>query len=123
MKIIDAWLQYHKVLVLDTQKKAYRSTRMNMNNFRILDTVQQQTATLETEPLYTIEISESELKKVAQIECDILDNLRRNGNLSFFERLIETERREESLRKAYPALKKAYDQYNIILKLIQSDNL
>jgi hypothetical protein len=77
----------------------------------------------ETQPLYTIEIAESELQKVAEFESQVFNNMRTKGHYGLFEHLMEQKEREKFLRENYPAVKKAYEHYSLILKLAESGEL
>lgn len=126
-KIVEEWCSAHSVRVVDTNKRAYVHAPINVryftdqndyNNIILGDNVR-----FETQPLYTVEIAESELQKVAEFESQVFNNMRTKGHYGLFEHLMEQKERERYLRDKYPAVKKAYEQYSLILKLAESGEL
>jgi hypothetical protein len=79
--------------------------------------------TFETETLYTVEISESEFQRLAEFEKQVFNNMAQNGHFNLFETLMEQKEQERYLRDNYPAVRKAYEQYSLMLKLAQSGEL
>jgi hypothetical protein len=45
------------------------------------------------------------------------------GHFNLFETLMEQKEQEKYLRENYPAVKKAYEHYSLMLKLAQSGEL
>jgi hypothetical protein len=123
---IKQFCQHHSINVLDTNKRAHRYQRINMAYFRdpmdfnkvsLVDVVN------DTEPLYTVEIAQSELERIADFEAQVFNNMRKQGHYRMFETLMEQKERERALRDKYPAVKKAYEQYSLMLKLAESGEL
>jgi hypothetical protein len=123
---VKSFCHQHRINVLDTNKQAHRYRRINMqyvrdpidfNKVSLVDTVN------ETEPLYTVEIAESELGKIADFEQQVFDNMRKQGHYQMFETLMEQKEREKYLRDKYPAVNNAYKQYSLMLKLAESGEL
>jgi hypothetical protein len=77
----------------------------------------------DSEPLYTVEIAESELERIADFESEVFNNMKKQGHYRMFETLMEQKERERALRDKYPAVKKAYEQYSLMLKLAESGEL
>jgi hypothetical protein len=77
----------------------------------------------DTEPLYTVEIAQSELERIADFESEVFNNMKKQGHYRMFETLMEQKERERALRDKYPAVKKAYEQYSLMLKLAESGEL
>lgn len=122
---INGWLNAHRVTVLDTNKRAYKHTKANTkffqyDDYNIVDSINEH---LETETLYTIEISESELQRVADFEQQVFNNLRKEGHFNFFQTIMEQKEKEKALKDYYPAVKKAYEHYSLMLKLAESGKL
>jgi hypothetical protein len=126
MENIKSFCEQHQIRVLDTNKRAHRYQRINMQYFRdpmdfnkvsLVDIVN------DSEPLYTVEIAESELEKIADFESQVFNNMRKQGHYHMFEMLMEQKERERALRDKYPAVKKAYEQYSLMLKLAESGEL
>lgn len=123
---LDKFLNQHGVRILDTNKRAAKFNKMNVQYFRYSDDfnrIDQEFAAYETEPLYTVEISESELTKIADFEAQVFNNMRQQGHYDMFNLIMEQKQEEKRLRDKYPAVKRAYEQYSMMLKLAQSGEL
>ena len=121
------FIQDHRINVLDDNKRAHKGTRMNTKFFQFPEDYNKMTATqamqFETERLYTIEISESELTSIAEFEAQVFNNMRDKGHYNMFEDLMDQKEQEKMLRNKYPAVKKAYEHYSLILKLAESGEM
>jgi hypothetical protein len=71
-----------------------------------------------TERLYTIEIPESRLETLVEMEDSFFNpsQVYKYGK-DLFDALLEKEREELTIRKRNPAVQKAYEQYRIMLGL------
>ena len=74
----------------------------------------------DSEPLYTVEIAESELERIADFEAQVFNNMKKQGHHQMFEMLMEQKEQEKYLKNKYPAVKKAYEHYSLMLKLAES---
>jgi hypothetical protein len=113
----------HNIRVLDSNKRAYRHTRANVHLFQYDDDYNKfitDRMVFDTETLYTVEISESELVRIAEFEQQVFNNMHNHGHYNIFETLMDQKRRERFLADKYPAVKKAYEQYSLMLKLAES---
>ena len=121
------FIQDHRINVLDDNKRAYKHTRMDTRFFQYPDDYNMMTATqamqYDTERLYTIEISESELTRIAEFEARVFNNMKSFGHYNMFEDLMNQKEQERALRDKYPAVKKAYEHYSLILKLAESGEM
>jgi hypothetical protein len=122
---LKEFCQHHRINVLDTNKRASRYHKVNVNYFkdpvdfnRIYENV-----IVDSEPLYTVEIAESELERIASFESEVFNNMKQQGHYRMFETLMEQKERERMLRDKYPAVKKAYEHYSLMLKLAESGEL
>lgn len=116
----------HNMRVIDSNKRAYKHTRANVALFNYADDYNkfhQEYQTFDTETLYTVEISESELDRIAEFESQVFNNMKQKGHYALFEILMEQKEQEQYLRSKYPAVKKAYEQYSLMLKLAESGEL
>jgi hypothetical protein len=77
----------------------------------------------DSEPLYTVEIAKSELERIADFEAQVFNNMKKQGHYQMFEMLMEQKEHEKYLKNKYPAVKKAYEQYSLMLKLAESGEL
>ena len=123
---VKKFVAEHNIRVIDSNKRAYKHTRANVvlfdyendyNKFR------NEYQTFDTETLYTVEISESELERIADFEHQVFNNMKQTGHYNLFETLMEQKEQEAHLRDTYPAVRKAYEQYSLMLKLAQSGEL
>jgi hypothetical protein len=116
----------HNIRVIDSSKRAHRHTRANVQLFHFADDYnkfQQEYLTVDTETLYTVEIAESELEKIAEFESQVFNNMKQTGHYRLFETIMDQKQQEQYLRDKYPAVKKAYEHYSLILKLAESGEL
>ena len=116
----------HNIRVIDSNKRAYKHTRANVNLFHYSDDYnkfQQEYMTFDTETLYTVEITESELERIAEFESQVFNHMKDKGHYNLFETLMDQKEQEVYLRDRYPAVRKAYEQYSLMLKLAQSGEL
>ena len=116
----------HKIRIIDSNKRAYKHTRANVNLFKFQEDYNKfdrNFVALETETLYTVEITESELQRMAEFEEQVFNNMKSQGHYNMFETLMEQKQQEKYLRDTYPAVKKAYEHYSLMLKLAQSGEL
>ena len=116
----------HNIRVIDSNKRAYKHTRVNVQLFRFDDDYNKflnEPIQCETETLYTVEISESELERIAEFEHQVFNNMKQTGHYRLFETLMEQKEQERYLRENYPAVKKAYEQYSLMLKLAKSGEM
>jgi hypothetical protein len=124
--VTKEFCQMHRINVVDQNKRAHKMTKMNTKFFQYSDDYnkfQQEHFTFDTETLYTIEISESELERIAEFENQVFNNLKQTGHYRLFENLMEQKEEEAYLRDKYPAVRKAYEQYSLILSLSKSGEL
>jgi hypothetical protein len=122
---IKKFCGHHNIKVIDTNKRASRYHKVNINYFR--DSMDfnrvYEDIVIDSEPLYTVEIAESELERIADFESEVFNNMKINGHYRMFEILMDQKEHEKFLKEKYPAVKKAYEQYSLILKLAESGEL
>lgn len=125
--IIKKFCEDHRIRVLDTNKRAHRYHKVNLNYFRDpgnFNIVQNHIDIVhDTEPLYTVEIAESELERVAEFESQVFNNAKRTGHYNLFETIMQQKEEEKFLCNKYPAVKKAYEHYSLMLKMAESGEL
>jgi hypothetical protein len=125
MESIKEFCNQHSIRVLDTNKRASKYHKVNINYFkdpmdfnRVYEEV-----IFDSEPLYTVEIAQSELERIADFESEVFNNMKKQGHYRMFETLMEQKEQEKYLKNKYPAVKKAYEHYSLMLKLAQSGEL
>ena len=124
---VGKFIVNHQINVIDDNKRAYRHTRMNVRYFNNPVNYNELTATeaiqFETEKLLTVEITESELERIADFEAEVFNNLKEHGHYRMFEHMTQLKEREQYNKNKYPAVKKAYEHYSLMLKLAESGEL
>ena len=115
----------HNIRVLDSNKRAHKMTKMHTSFFQYQDDYNKVMPNFitDTERLYTVEIAESELERIAEFESQVFNHMRQQGHYNMFATLMEQKEEEKRLREKYPAVAKAYAQYSLILKLAESGEL
>jgi hypothetical protein len=78
---------------------------------------------IDTEPLYTMEIAESELERIADFELEVFNNMKKTGHYNMFHILLQQKEHEKYLKEQYPAVQKAYEHYSLMLKLAESGEI
>lgn len=71
----------------------------------------------QTEKLLTVEIPESRLKTLVEMEEKFFNYRHGGSGRDMFVMLVEKEREESFYRNSNEAVKKAYEQYSIMLNL------
>lgn len=125
-KKIQEYCMKHSIQVIDKNKRAHRHTRANISYFTAPDDYnicQMGNTKFETEPLWTVEITPSEIEKIAKFEEQVFNYMKESGHFNMFEMLMEQKEKEKFLKEKYPAVKKAYEHYSLMLKLAESGEL
>jgi len=121
---IKKFAEYHRINIIDDNKRAHKHTRMDVKYFQNPKDYNDLTAThamrYETVKLYTVEIAENELERIADFEAEVFNNMKDLGHYNMFEHLMDQKEQEKYLRNKYPAVKKAYEHYSLMLKLAES---
>ena len=125
MENIKQFCEQHQIRVLDTNKRASRYHKIDINYFkdpmdynRVYESIVH-----DSEPLYTVEIAESELERIADFESEVFNHMKKQGHYRMFEMIMEQKEQEKYLSNKYPAVKKAYEHYSLMLKLAESGEL
>jgi len=122
----DSFLRGHDIRVIDTNKRAEKYKSLNLRYFSNpmdYNEVRQDYIQYETEPVYTVEIRESELTRIAEFESEVFNHMRQRGHYDMFNWIMEQKEREKYLKEKYPAVKKAYEQYSLMLKMAEAGEL
>jgi hypothetical protein len=123
--VLKKFCEQHRINVLDTNKRAHKYHKVNIKFFKDPEDFNRvyENIVIDSEPLYTVEISESELERLAEFESQVFNNMKVHGHHNMFEVLMEQKEHEKYLKEKYPAVKKAYEHYSLILKLAESGEL
>jgi hypothetical protein len=107
---------YEVKVVNDSQRYArYRPPTFFTEPTRA-DIVRNDIVEYETEKLYTLQIPESRLRTLIEMENRFY-NHRLEGVRDMFETLMDKEREEAHHRHSNAAVQKAYEQYSMLLNL------
>jgi hypothetical protein len=124
---IRNFLKDHSIRIIDDSKRAHRHTRFNTALFQFPEDynkfLQEEITRFETEKLYTVEIAESELERIARFEAEVYNHMNNRGHYHIFESIMQQKEEERYLKDKYPAVKKAYEQYSLMLKMAKSGEL
>jgi hypothetical protein len=119
---IDIFCNNYEVKILDNNKRRakYSPPRYFTEPYRA-DVIRNDVVAYDTEPVYTLEIPESRLKTLVEMEQRFM-NYRSDGyQRDWFEMLMDKEREEAHHRHTNEAVKKAYEQYSLMLHLAGYD--
>lgn len=122
---VDKFCKRHGIAIVDTNKRAYRMTHMNTQYFAASNDYNEFVTAprMDTEPLYTVEIAESELTSLADFETDVFNHQSTQGNYNMFETLMKQKQQERYLRDKYPSVATAYENYSLMLHLAQAGEI
>ena len=108
---------YEVKVVNDTQRYArYRPPTFFTDPYRA-DIIRNDIVDMTTETLYTVQIPESRLKTLVELETRFFNHRNSDGMHDMFETLMDKEREEAHFRHTNEAVKKAYEQYSMLLNL------
>lgn len=123
---VREFCEKHGIKLVDSNKRAHKFTKAEIKYFNDptdYNVVYRDQLRFETEPLYTVEIAESELQKIADFESQVFNHMKQHGHYDLFNYIMEQKEREKYLKNKYPAVKKAYEQYSLILRMAESGEL
>ena len=109
----------YEVNVLNDQKRRarYHPPRFFTDPMRA-DIIQKDTLNFETERVFTVEIPEGRLRTLVEMERKFFNYIDHRGKpIDMFQMLMDKEREEAHFRHTNQAVKKAYEQYSIMLNL------
>ena len=118
----------HNIRIVDTNKRFARYkpiSRLYFEDSKDYNIVNDLHVVYDTEPLYTIEIPLENLERIKEFEDQVFNNMKQNSSHHYqmFEVMMEQKHKEKKLRDKYPAVKKAYEHYSLILKLAESGEM
>ena len=116
---IKDFCRNYEVNVLNDQKRRarYHPPRFFTDPSRA-DIIRNDIVEFETEQVITLEIPESRLRTLVEMERRFFKWQRHSqGEIDMFETLMNKEREEAHYRHTNAAVKKAYEQYSVMLNL------
>ena len=118
-KELDQFCNNYEVRVLNDQKRRarYYPPRFFTDPMRA-DIIEKDILAYETESVYTLEIPEGRLRALVEMEQRFFKwQHHSRGEVDMFETLMDKEREEAHYRHTNQAVKKAYEQYSMLLNL------
>jgi hypothetical protein len=118
-KELDQFCENYEVRVLNDSKRRarYHPPRFFTDPSRA-DLIRNDIVEYETEQVYTVEIPEGRLRALVEMEQRFFKWQRHSqGEVDMFETLMNKEREEAHYRYTNEAVKKAYEQYSLMLNL------
>ena len=109
----------YEVNVLNDQKRRarYHPPKFFTDPYRA-DIIRNDIVEYETEPVITLEIPESRLRTLVEMERRFFKWQKHSqGEIDMFETLMNKEREEAHYRHTNTAVQKAYEQYSVMLNL------
>ena len=112
------FLERHNITILDTQKRWSWSCPIYTNFTKPNDaSLLHEMRHHHEEPLYTIQIPESQLKNMQEFEDHVFNNMKEHKHFNMFQAIMEQREEEKRLRENFPSLQKAYENYSMLLTL------
>jgi hypothetical protein len=118
-KELDQFCNNYEVRILNDQKRRarYHPPQFFTDPARA-DVFVREHMTYETEQVYTVEIPEGRFRALVEMEQRFFKWQRHNqGEVDMFQTLMDKEREEAHYRHTNSAVKKAYEQYSMLLNL------
>jgi hypothetical protein len=116
---LEEFCKNYEVRVLNDQKRRarYHPAKFFTDPFRA-DIVRNDVVEYETEKVYTVEIPEGRLRTLIEMERKFFNYVaHHNQPVDLFQTLMEKEREEAHYRHINSGIKKAYEQYSVMLNL------
>ena len=123
---VKDFCQGHDIRIVDQNKRVAKAHPLHLRYFTNpmdYNEVKQDYIHFDTEQVYTLEIRESELARIAEFESEVFNHMRQRGHYDMFNWIMEQKEREKYLKEKYPAVKKAYEQYSLMLKMAEAGEL
>jgi len=114
---LKKFCENYEVKVINDQKRFARYRRPQFFTDPLNASIIQDTMDVHTEKLLTVEIPESRLNTLVEMENRFMNFRNSDHSRDMFELLMDKEREESHYRYTNEAVKKAYEQYSIMLNL------
>lgn len=111
------FLERHNITIVDTQKRRSKLSP-RYAHFTIptdASLMVEMPIHYEEEPLYTVQITESQLRNIQEFEDQVFNNMKVHGHFNMFQAIMEQREEEKRLREEFPAAKKAFENYSLVL--------
>ena len=114
---LKKFCENYEVKIINDQKRYARYRRPHFFTEPLNASIIQDTMDMQTEKLYTVDIPESRLNTLVEMENRFMNFRNSDHSRDMFELLMDKEREESHYRHTNEAVKKAYEQYSIMLNL------
>ena len=114
---LKKFCENYEVKVVNDRKRFARYRRPQFFTDPLNASIIQDTMDVHTEKLLTVEIPESRLTTLVEMENRFMNFRNGDHNRDMFEMLMDKEREEAHFRHTNAAVQKAYEQYSIMLNL------
>jgi hypothetical protein len=114
---LKKFCENYEVKIVNDQKRYARYRRPQFFTEPLNASIVQDTMDMQTEKLYTVDIPESRLNTLVEMENRFMNFRNSDHSRDMFELLMDKEREESHYRHTNEAVKKAYEQYSIMLNL------
>jgi hypothetical protein len=114
---LKKFCENYEVKIVNDQKRYARYRRPQFFTEPLNASIIQDTMDMQTEKLYTLDIPESRLNTLVEMENRFMNFRNSDHSRDMFELLMDKEREESHYRHTNEAVKKAYEQYSIMLNL------
>jgi len=114
---LKKFCENYEVRVLNDQKRFARYRAPQFFSEPLNASIIKDTMDMQTEKLLTVEIPESRLNTLVEMENRFMNFRNSDHSRDMFEILMDKEREEAHYRHNNAAVQKAYEQYSIMLNL------
>jgi len=114
---LKKFCENYEVKIVNDQKRFVRYRRPQFFTEPLNASVIQDDMGMQTEKLLIVEIPESRLNTLVEMENRFMNFRNSDHNRDMFEMLMDKEREEAHYRHTNAAVQKAYEQYSIMLNL------
>ena len=114
---LKKFCENYEVKIVNDQKRFARYRRPQFFTDPFNASIIQDDMSMQTEKLYTVDIPESRLNTLVEMENRFMNFRNSDHSRDMFELLMDKEREEAHYRHANAAVQKAYEQYSIMLNL------
>jgi hypothetical protein len=114
---LKKFCENYEVKIVNDQKRYARYRRPQFFTEPLNASIIQDTMDFQTEKLLTVDIPESRLNTLVEMENRFMNFRNSDHSRDMFEMLMDKEREEAHYRFTNEAVKKAYEQYSIMLNL------
>ena len=114
---LKKFCENYEVKIVNDQKRFARYRRPQFFTEPLNASIIQDSMDMQTEKLYTVELPESRLNTLVEMENRFMNFRNSDHSRDMFELLMDKEREEAHFRHTNEAVQKAYEQYSIMLNL------